>query len=84
LSERPPAPAIAVGDVVEHRSSVTGRGEVVDVRWVESKPKYGGSRWRVWVRFPQNRQSEVGGVGRVVVQGVDADRVRLVAQGRLF
>lgn len=78
---RSKAAAIAVGDVVEHRASRTGRAEVREVLFVEGKPRHGGWRWRVRLRFPLRSADDHGPAGRLVEQFVDADRVRLVEQG---
>lgn len=78
------APALAVGDVVEHRWSTTGRAEIREVLFVNGNPKHGGARWRVRLRFPLRSADDDGPAGRMVEQFVDADRVRVVAQPGLF
>lgn len=82
MAER--APALAVGDVVEHRWSMTGRAEIREVLFVDAHPKHGGPRWRVRLAFPLRSEDEHGPAGRMVEQFVDADRVRPVAERGLF
>ena len=81
-----PPPDLPLGTLIHHRGSLTGQAEVVELLFVDGKPKHGGPRWRVLVRFPQNRASEIGPKGRIVVQHVDVASVRVVAhqQDSLF